>query len=296
MAGLMDVLRERYAEFSPSQRAIADYLSTHLADVQFLTAKQLAERCQVSESGVVRFAQLLGFSGYPELRRVVRDEFRQSASHTAMMTTGVRALAESPDLIDAIAQRDASLVLETASRLDPEALERCVAMILEASEVYVVGHRTSHALAEYFASALRQGIGIGMPLSYGIGMLFDFIASAPEGAVVVAVTLTPPSADTLDLLRAAKARGFKRIVITDYPLNEAARLADEVLLVETEVHAFTSSFVGVMTTLHILLALIGRQTSDRAEAFLARVEEQRLALGARFQRPVSQDDSGPTRP
>src|SRR5690606_38596784 len=101
---------------------------------------------------------------------------------------------------------------------------------------------------EYFASALRQGIGICMPLSYGIGMLFDFIASAPEGAVVVAVTLTPPSADTLDLLRAAKARGFKRIVITDYPLNEAARLADEVLLVETEVHAFTSSFVGVMTT------------------------------------------------
>ncbi len=301
MDALSKTLREHYPQLSVGQRRVADFLSEHPDEAQFLTARQLAERCGFSESGIVRFAQQLGFSGYPELRRAVRGTFRMSATHRAMLTSGTRALAREADLVEGIARRDAQLIGETAARLDRAALARCAAALLAAPEVYVVGHRASYSLAEYFAGALRQGIGVGLPLAFGSGMAYDIIGSARAGSVMVAVSITPYSRQTLDLLEAAQAHGLRRIVVTDHPLGAAARRADEVVLFETEIHAFTSSYVGVLTIFHILLALISRDSGERTAALLRAVGPQLEAFEVRHGDGVPEDGAagtcgGTTRP
>lgn len=289
---LSQTLREHYPQFSAGQRRVADFLTARLDEAQFLTAKQLAERCGFSESGIVRFAQLLGFSGYPALRRAVRSTFRMFANHTTLLTSGTRALAAEPDLVEEIARRDARLIHETVARLDRRALERAATVLLAASEVYVVGHRASYSLAEYFASALRQGIGVGLPLAFGSGMVYDVIGSARLDSVMVAVSITPYSQQTVDMLAAARVRGLQRIVITDHPLGMPARLANEIILFETEIHAFTSSYVGVLTIFHILLALISRSSGERTAALLTSVSRQLAAFGTRYQEGRLRDDQG----
>jgi len=268
MVALCTILRTLYRNLSPGQQRVADFLSEHLDEAQFLTARQIGARCDFSEAGIVRFAQLLGFSGYPDLRRAIRDEFRISATPTTQMMSARFALADEPDLVEGIARRDANLIGDTAARLDRAVLERCAARLVSASEVYVLGHRASHSMAEYFASTLRQGIGVGLPLSFGTGMVYDMIAAAHPQSVVVAVSITPYAQQTLDILRAAEIRGLHCIAITDHPLGAPARLADEVILFETEIQAFTSSYVGVLTIFHILLALVSRDSGARMEALL----------------------------
>jgi len=268
MVALCSILRTIYRNLSPGQRRVADFLSEHLDEAQFLTARQLGARCDFSETGIVRFAQLLGFSGYPELRRAIRDEFRISATPTTQMMSARFALADEPDLVEGIARRDATLIGDTAARLDRAVLERCAGRLAGASEVYVLGHRASHSMAEYFATALRQGIGLGLPLAFGTGMAYDLIAAAHPQSVVVAVSITPYAPQTLDILRAAAIRGLHRIAITDHPLGAPARLADEVILFETEIQAFTSSYVGALTIFHILLALVSRDSGARMEELL----------------------------
>lgn len=269
MVALCSVLRTIYPNLSPGQRRVADFLSEHLDEAQFLTARQLGTRCGFSEAGIVRFAQLLGFSGYPDLRRAIRDEFRISATSTTQMMSARFALADEPDLVEGIARRDANLIGDTAARLDRAVLERCAGCLAGASEIYVLGHRASHSMAEYFATALRQGIGVGLPLAFGTGMAYDVIAAAHPQSVVVAVSITPYAPQTLDILRAAAVRGLHRIVITDHPLGAPARLANDAILVETEIQAFTSSYVGVLTIFHILLAIISRDAGARMEALLS---------------------------
>lgn len=268
MVALCTLLRTIYPTLSPGQRRVADFLSEHLDAAQFLTARQLGTRCDFSEAGIVRFAQLLGFSGYPELRRAIRDEFRISATPTTQMMSARFALADEPDLVEGIARRDANLIGDTAARLDRAVLDRCAGRLVGASEVYVLGHRASHSMAEYFATALHQGIGIGSPLAFGTGMAYDVIAAARPQSVVVAVSITPYAQQTLDILRAAEIRGLHRIVITDHPLGAPARLADEIILFETEIQAFTSSYVGILTIFHILLALVSRDSVARMEELL----------------------------
>ncbi len=277
------MLREHYPELSAGQRRIADFLVQHEDEAQFLTAAQLAARVGLSESGVVRFAQILGFSGYPELRRAVCHDFRMRATTSALLVSGRTALAEEPDLIWEIARRDATLIQESARRLDHPTLQRCADAILAADQVFVTGHRASYALAEYLAVTLRQATGVGSPLSFGTGMVFDIVGSAKRGDVLVAISITPYSQQTVDILCAAKQQGLRCIAITDHPLGAPARIADDVILFETEIHAFTSSYVGVMTVIHILLAMISRQSNTRTESFLARVDPMNDAFHTRYQ-------------
>ena len=64
---LSSYISSRFDEFSRSQKDVAQYVVDHLEDVAFQTAEELARRANTSSSTVVRFAQALGFEGFPEL-------------------------------------------------------------------------------------------------------------------------------------------------------------------------------------------------------------------------------------
>src|SRR5665811_1423133 len=77
---LSELLREGFDSFSRSQKAIARYIVDHLEETGYLSAEELARMGNPSSSTVVRFAQSLGFSGYPDLQRAARDEHRLGAA------------------------------------------------------------------------------------------------------------------------------------------------------------------------------------------------------------------------
>src|SRR4051794_5015276 len=69
-------ISSRFDEFSRSQKDVAQYVVDHLDEVAFHTAEELARRASTSSSTVVRFAQALGFEGFPELQEAAREEYR----------------------------------------------------------------------------------------------------------------------------------------------------------------------------------------------------------------------------
>ena len=69
-------ISSRFDEFSRSQKDVAQYVVDHLDEVAFHTAEELARRANTSSSTVVRFAQALGFEGFPELQEAAREEYR----------------------------------------------------------------------------------------------------------------------------------------------------------------------------------------------------------------------------
>ena len=64
-----DHIRTIYEHLSPGYRRIADFLLTHYQDAAFMTAAEVARQASVDTALVVRFAQRLGYPGYPELNR-----------------------------------------------------------------------------------------------------------------------------------------------------------------------------------------------------------------------------------
>ena len=58
-------IRQRFDEFSRSQKDVGQFIVDHLDEAAFHTAEELARRANTSSSTVVRFAQALGFEGLP---------------------------------------------------------------------------------------------------------------------------------------------------------------------------------------------------------------------------------------
>ena len=69
---LRDRLRRDYPTFSPAQQALARYVADHLADLPVMSAHEVARAAHCSPATVVRFAQALGYGGYPDLQQLVR--------------------------------------------------------------------------------------------------------------------------------------------------------------------------------------------------------------------------------
>ena len=61
-------IRTQYPSFTRVEKSIADYVLKHGGDVVNLRIRELAFRCSVGESSIVRFCRRIGLGGYDDLR------------------------------------------------------------------------------------------------------------------------------------------------------------------------------------------------------------------------------------
>ena len=70
---LLRLIQVKFPKLSKGQKLIAEYILTHYDKAAFMTAAKLGSSVNVSESTVVRFANELGFSGYPKLQGALQE-------------------------------------------------------------------------------------------------------------------------------------------------------------------------------------------------------------------------------
>ena len=73
---LLHRMSEMMPEFSKGQKLIANYILQHYERAAYMTALKLGNTVNVSESTVVRFANRLGYEGYPQLQRSLQSHIK----------------------------------------------------------------------------------------------------------------------------------------------------------------------------------------------------------------------------
>jgi DNA-binding MurR/RpiR family transcriptional regulator len=76
MQDLIRRLNQTGKRLSKGHRRIAEYIMQHYDKAVFMTASCLGDKVGVSESTVVRFADALGYEGYPQLQRALQELVR----------------------------------------------------------------------------------------------------------------------------------------------------------------------------------------------------------------------------
>src|SRR4026209_2233497 len=152
---LSGYIRERFEEFSRSQKDVARYIVDHLEEAAFQTAEELARRADTSSSTVVRFSQALGFEGFPELQEAARDEDKRRSpapassagegAESALLTLGNSEFetALATDLVN---------LDESARRVGVEDVAEVAGLITRAERIVMVGVDQM----AFFASYLRH--------------------------------------------------------------------------------------------------------------------------------------------
>ena len=64
---------EQHPSLTPKARILRNYILKNPRKAVFMTTRELAETCRVSEATVVRFVSQLGYKGYGAFQQALRD-------------------------------------------------------------------------------------------------------------------------------------------------------------------------------------------------------------------------------
>lgn len=260
----IDAFRARLAELSGTLprrlQQCADYIAAHQDSVAVSTVAEIAGGAGVPPSAVMRFSQILGFSGYSEMQRLFRNALSLGLPDYGTRLANLKSgPTGGPGALVAEFVEAGRLSLERLARdLDEAALGRAVDILAGANVIHIAGYRRALPVAAYLAYVFGK-MEIPALLHGAVGGLDQHSAMRP-GDALLAITFAPYSAETLALADAARRIGLPVVMLTDPPATPLQARADLVLTVaEADFGAFRSLSATTALALGLAVALATRR-------------------------------------
>ena len=145
---ILTVIQDNMSAFSKGQQKIAGFILESYDKAAFMTASRLGQRVGVSESTVVRFASELGYNGYPDMQRSLQKMIRSRLTTVQRIEVAKDRLG-GQDLLSTVLHSDIDKIRQTLEELDRESFDRAVDAIVSAKKIYIIGVRSSAAVASF---------------------------------------------------------------------------------------------------------------------------------------------------
>lgn len=237
-------------------RQCADYIAANTDRIAVSTVADLAMGADVPPSAVMRFCQILGFSGFSEMQRLFRDAYTLGwPDYETRMRNLKTAQSGSPAALLAEFVEAGRLSLEAlAKSADEAALEQAVRALSHAQMIHIIGLRRAFPVATYLAYVFEK-MNIPAMLHDGVGRL-DHRHALREHDALIAITFAPYSDETLSLAADAKQRGLPVVALTDHLGSPLSHVSDTVLTVqEVDFGAFRSLSATIALSISLAVAV-----------------------------------------
>ena len=215
------------------QRILCNYLALNYEKIGVMTVAELAENAGVGSTTVMRLVQLLGFDSYTTFKkalaqesllknttpyRSLRQEFSRT-SETASRDTFHMAIADGIQVLENLC---------TPSNISQ--FEAAIQLMLESDQLYILGMRSSKALALYFEYVAERFYPHIRQLSLEEEFVYDRIAinTTPKDVLLV-YSVWPCTKKTIRVAELAHNLGIPMILITNTSLNPLVKIADVVI-------------------------------------------------------------------
>jgi DNA-binding MurR/RpiR family transcriptional regulator len=270
-------IRQRFEEFSRSQKDVGQYIVDHLDEAAFHTAEELARRANTSSSTVVRFAQALGFDGFPQLQAAAREEYRRARENGSAPETEPLPSATQPLFpidqteFESVLAADHANVEETARKVDRDEVAAVVERLSRAERIVLCG---TDQMA-FFASYLRHLLMlldlrcdvVASPSQEGLARL----GRMDENTLLVGFSAGRPHPLVVRALKFARHRNAGTVAVCDATLSEVSKLADFKLYYSSNGPAYVRSHTALLSLIQALAygvyALDESAYADRIKAF-----------------------------
>ncbi len=205
----------------------ADYITANIDKIAVSTVAELAAGAGVQPSAFIRFCKLLGFSGFSQLQRLFRDNYTQSwPDYATRLENLKREGTGNPSTLLAEFVEVGYLSLENLTKtVDSIALNDAVNVLSNANMIHIIGLKRAFPVASYLAYAFEK-MNTPAMLHDGVGKL-DHRHAIRTGDVLIAITFSPYSPETLELAQFASTQSCPVVAITDTintPLREFGAL------------------------------------------------------------------------
>ncbi|MBS5937567.1 MurR/RpiR family transcriptional regulator [Clostridium sartagoforme] len=264
---LMKIIQSKFPRLSKGQKLIAEYILKSYDKAAFMTAAKLGVSVGVSESTVVRFANELGFSGYPKLQKALQELIKNKLTTVQRLELSNDYVSEGYAL-KGVLKADIENIRATLEKINYNTFEDVVNKIFEAKRIYIIGLRSSTALAEFLGFYLNIILQNVKTVGYGISDIFEQMINLEEGDLVIGIGFPRYASRTIDALAFAQGRGADVVAITDSLLSPLASKADYSLIAHSNMASFVDSLVAPLSVINALIIAVGmREKQSIANTF-----------------------------
>lgn len=263
-------IAQHYARLGRNQKKIADFLTQGYHEAAFINAFALSQRLEVDPATVTRFAQRLGYAGYPELLHEIQEMVKKELN--VSYKPSVEKADEEALFLTALAQEKENLE-RAITHVRGETVIAVISALREAETIYVVAHGMARGPAQAFVAQLRGLLGMSAQLvpadhlNAALGL-----SGVGEPDVVVGVSLAAMHDDTAQLLRMARSRGAMTIGLSTSHTSPTASSAELILVCPGESTVgipSAASLTAILSALaHVLVSQDARKLGDTKEGML----------------------------
>lgn len=255
------------------QKKVANFFLEHLDLVALLPIQEVAHKAGASEATIVRFAQLLGFRGYKELKTTLSSHLKDQISPTARFRIAVAEKEKSPDVLKLASQNVIFNIQDTIKSVDPMVFDQAVDGIINAQRIYCLGLEISSHLAQLMTFLLRQYSYDAQYISMDYFRYHEQIAYMGPNDLIIAFSFSPYSRETVDALDMAKKHGISSVVFTDKKSAPARLSATYCFQIKTDNIMFSNSLGAVVTVINAMITELNFKDKDRTLRALEIIED-----------------------
>lgn len=150
------LIQERFDNLTKSEKRIATFLLQKPEEAAFLSVSELAAQLDLSEATAVRFAQTLGFNGYPELREALQDSFRHQVTHSARIKERLSELRQDGSIFEQLVASEINYLTQALRTIDRAAITQAVELLQNSERIFVFSLGPSIPLVDLLAIRLTR--------------------------------------------------------------------------------------------------------------------------------------------
>lgn len=256
---LREQMIAQYDAMSAQLQQAARYVLENPEEVALESMREVARLASVQPATMTRLAKFLGLPGYDELR----------AQHAAALRQGSDGFAAKVrQRVDEGSERGASdiashmlqgLSAQLIKLCEPDSLRRLEATanrLRSARKVYVLGLRSSHAVAWHFHYVMTLLSERSVHLDGPGGTGGDALIRATPEDVMFVISIKPYATGTLELAQLAKEHGVGIVSITDSEVSPLVALSEQTVFCPTESDSFFHTLTPALAVSEVLCSLL----------------------------------------
>ncbi len=262
-----------FESFSKRQRQIADFILSHLDRAAYMTASQLGKSINVSESTVVRFAAEIGFSGYHNFQKALKEAARNQLNSMQRMEIATERIG-TEDVLSTVLKSDVEKILLTLNEIDREQFNAAVDTLLSAEHIYITGVRSSASLASFTGFYFNLLFdNVKLINTTGADDIFEQLLRVGKNDAVLGMSFPRYSKHTVDALEYAAKCGANVIGITDSIKSPIVKYSKYCLIARSDMDSFVDSLVAPLSVVNALIVTIGMKKKKDAMSTFEKLEK-----------------------
>lgn len=266
---------------TPSEARIAEHMEKVYPMIALETITTICECADVGRATVVRFIQKLGYDSFSHFQRDLRSEILQRlqpiSGHADIVPKegpigrkhAERAgnlRSKTSDLFRQHCDQSIRNISEAVNRNDYSILKRAAQMLVECKgEIFIMGHRTSFALAAFFhyqLDYLRDGVRL---CTNSWGELPNSISRISPDDLLFIFFNSRYSRISEKVAHWFAGRGCGIILLTDREANPLSKIASLQLVGPSHSIGFFDSRVAAFTIFEALSSMVALEMKDKLE-------------------------------